>query len=156
MYALNALSPSKYTELNRAFSEFLSSNKVEMTDRRAVSAYVIGKVVGGSLPVADVNGDNTKADVFRQQHLQGIKTWLGRICEAVTIDHELAITGAFFEWSQRCSVAFPAEPDLAPFNRGLGRYGSEQQTAVIAQICKRYPDLQLGFLISSLLTVKGE
>lgn len=155
MYSLKTPSPSQFTALSRAFTDQLAESKIEMSDRRQVTAYILGRIVGGSLPVFDMAGPNIAANTFREQFLPTVKAYLGRVAEAVTIDQDLAIIGTYFEWVRRSSAAFPQRPALTNDRLEAHAYGNEQQTAVLSQVAKKYCDLNLNWTLASLLTETG-
>lgn len=156
MYTLKVPSQSDFTALNRAFNDFLNENKVEMKDRRLITAYALGRIVGGSLPVSDMATREIRTRTFREQQLPQVKAFLDKLGEAVIIDHELVIIGSFMEWCRRSSVAFPPSPRLSDEQSNGDEYGYQQQTAVLLNASKAYPCLELSWTIGNLLTQQGE
>lgn len=156
MYTLKIPAQSDFTALNRAFNTHLNDNKVEMKDRRLVTAYTLGRIVGGSLPVSDMATRDIRSRTFREQLLPNVKAFLDKLGEAIIIDHELVIIGSFMEWCRRSSVAFPMVPRITDEELNGDEYGYQQQTAVLANIIKAYPNLQLDWVVGDLLTQKGE
>ena len=156
MYTLKAPNQSQFSELSKAFNDFLTCNKVEMSDRRSVTAYALGRIIGGSLPVFDMPGPHVRSKTFRDQYLPMVKAWLGRVGEGLVIDHELAIIGGFQEWVRRSLIAFPAMPALTDEQSSASEWGAEQQTAALQAVVRQYPKLELGYVIPTLLVTRGE
>lgn len=155
MYTLKVPSPSEFTALSKAFSEMLAENKIDMIDRRNATAYVLGKIVGDSLPVFDMTGGNMATKVWRENYLTNIKTWLGRVSEAVVIDHEMAIMCAYHVWQSRCEAAFPVCAQLHGEEAGCNFTGWVALPGGMAAIVSKYPAMRLGLSLGSLLTVRG-
>lgn len=156
MYTLKVPAQSEFTQLNRAFNTYLNDNKIEMKDRRLVTAYTLGRIVGGSLPVFDMATRDIRSRTFREQLLPNVKAFCDRLGEAMIIDHELVIIGSFMEWCRRSSVAFPMVPRISDEALDGDEYGYQQQTAVLSVVMKTYPNLTLDWVVGDLLTQKGE
>lgn len=149
MYTLKTPSPSNFSELSKVINNFLVENKVDMVDRRNVTAYMIAKVVGGSLPVSELANQRVSAAAWRDMHLAAIKAYLGRLREAVTLDTDLILMGAYHEWIRRCLVAFPSEPCLE--NSGVGGLGSVNGWATgegtFTAVINKYPNLAMSWVL---------
>lgn len=153
MYTLKSPSASQYVELGRAISEMLLNKKIEMIDRRNVTALYLGTIAGGSLPVTDGHY-KAISEIYRTQHLPAIKQWLGRLAEAVSIDIDLALIAAYNRYALRCSVAYPQRATLSVGTEEGYAQGMVEQLGLFKKLLVRYPDLrdEVQWSIRSLIT----
>lgn len=140
MYSLKVVPMAKATELNKAINEYLVDNKINMIDRRAALALVLAKVVSGAIPVVQLQGANSSAQTWREQHLPVIKEWLGRFNEIATIDIDVILIGAYNEWVGRCRLAFPESPLICVKSNSPFSYGSDWKVhqGALAEIEEKY------------------
>ena len=155
MYTLRAPKQAELVTLGRHMSNLLNVRGIDMVDRRAVTALILGSVAGGSIPV--VSGTREQRTMNYRQSVTAIKEWLGRINEGFTIDIDAAAMVAFNRYDMRCTIAYPRLPTVSLVPEGECTAEAAVFDRQYETLMNKYSSLQQGlpYEITSLLVNRG-